>query len=288
MDQTYCSNISLQLEELPAFYCKTCDFKCEEKRYLQQHFKSKKHSLAISLIKEDNKEDDKQDDNECNDLKTTNALLLQTIEDLKNDKIQQQKTIDDLLAQNKMLLQLLTQKTEQQPIIYQQPATIMQQPAKQSFCRETYLNETCKDAMNINDFINSIEITLQQYQNMEKGFADGISKNLSKIISNTKKTSLPFCCTNARDKTIWVKIDDAWIEDKQFIHINKFISKYNFKLYNVGTKIYKETYPDCIKSSSSLYSDSYNKIMINCMSENDDNNLTKVLNNILKLITIEK
>ena len=41
-------NSSIQQDKLPNFYCELCDFKCDEKRYLQQHFKGKKHQLATS------------------------------------------------------------------------------------------------------------------------------------------------------------------------------------------------------------------------------------------------
>jgi hypothetical protein len=185
MQQFDNSNIVLKFDEFPKFYCKICDFKCEQKKYLDQHNKSKKHLLATCLSNQDNNEINCEN----NEIQTVNTLL-KIIEDLKNDKIQhqkiiedlldrnkiQEKTVEDLQSQNKMLLQLLCQKSEQNI-----------EPIKPKFCKMQYLNETCKDALNLDSFLNSIEITLENYKNMEYSFADGISKNLIQIINTTKK-----------------------------------------------------------------------------------------------------
>jgi hypothetical protein len=277
-------NSSIQQDKLPNFYCELCDFKCDEKRYLQHHFRGKKHQLATSLSNKNNNENN----NENNEIQTVNTLL-KIIEDLKNDKIQQQKIIEDLLdrnkiqektvedlqSQNKMLLQLLCQKSEQNI-----------EPIKPKFCKMQYLNETCKDALNLDNFLNSIEITSENFKNMEYSFADGISKNLIQIINTTKKNSLPFCCTNLRDKVIWIKIDDKWIEDKKFINLDKFISKYSSKLFNFGLPLFQKEYPDCIKSTSNK-SNLYNYCTINCNDDIIENRL-KVINKIIQLITVEK
>jgi hypothetical protein len=282
MEKVDNQNIMLQLEEFPTFYCKICDFKCEKKKYFQQHVKGKKHLSATNSIKNDNESNDK---NENNKIETANTLsLLKIIDDLKNDKMQQQKIINDLLAQNKIRSQLLCQKSEQVP------TTIIQQqiePIKPAFCKTKYLNETCKDAMNLDDFLNSIEITLDEYINMKDDFVEGISKNLTQLLSTTQKTCLPFCCTNLRDKTVWIKLNqDTWVDDKEFKHLDKFIEKYSFKLFRIGRSMLIEKYPDCVKSSSKK-SDTLNYCMKNCL-DNEKENRFKVINKILKLITVEK
>jgi len=276
------SNIVLKLDELPNFYCKICDFKCEQKKYLDQHNKSKKHLLATCLSKQDNNEINCEN----NEIQNTN-ILLKIIEDLKNDKIHQQKIIEDqqkiieyLQYQNKSILelQLLCQKSGQKNEQIEQ--------IKPVFCKMQYLNETCKDALNIDNFLNSIEITLENYINMEESFIEGISKNLTQIITSTTKTSLPFCCTNLRDKVIWIKIDDKWVEDKGFENLSKFISKYSFKLFRFGLPLFKKEYPDCIKSTSNK-SNLYNYCIMNC-NDNEEEYRFKVINKIIKLITVEK
>ena len=129
------------------------------------------------------------------------------------NKIKQQQNalkqeINNLQYQNKSILelQLLCHKSVQKNEQIEQ--------IKPTFCKMQYLNEPCKDALNIDNFLKSIEITLENYINMEDSFVEGISKNLTQIITTSTKTSLPFCCTNLRDKVIWVKIDDNWVEDK--------------------------------------------------------------------------
>jgi hypothetical protein len=181
------SNIVLKLDELPKFYCKICEFKCEQKKYLDQHNKSKKHLLATCLSKQENNEINCEN----NEIQNTNILLKiiedlkndkihqqKIIEDLQNDKIHQQKIIEDLQYQNKSILelQLLCQKSGQK-----------NEQIKPAFCKTQYLNETCKDALNLDNFFDSIEITLENYLNMEVSFVEGISKNLTQIINTTKK-----------------------------------------------------------------------------------------------------
>ena len=96
-----------------------------------------------------------------------------------------------------------------------------------------FLNEQCKDAINITDFIKSIKITFEQLDfTNKKGLADGLSKS---IIDNMNKLSIyqrPMHCTDVKRETLYIKDEDSWIKDKSKEKIKSAIKKASSKNYN--------------------------------------------------------
>jgi hypothetical protein len=155
-----------------------------------------------------------------------------------------------------------------------------------AFNLNLFLNETCKNAMNISDFIDSIKLQLSDFINMgEVGFVEGISNIIVKNLNSLDETVRPIHCTDqkretfyVKDKNIWEKDDDEKKKMKQMI---KNISYKNEKLM----KVYKETYPD-YNNPDSKRSDQYSKIMIEAMDCKDDSK-DKIIRNISKATTIK-
>ncbi len=149
-----------------------------------------------------------------------------------------------------------------------------------------FLNETCKNAMNITDFVDSIKLQLSDFMNMgEVGFVEGISNIIVKNLNSLDETVRPIHCTDqkretfyVKDKNIWEKDDDEKKKMKQMI---KSISYKNEKLM----KTYKETYPD-YNNPDSKRSDQYSKIMIEAMDCKDESR-EKIIKNISKATTIK-
>jgi hypothetical protein len=155
-----------------------------------------------------------------------------------------------------------------------------------AFNLNLFLNETCKNAMNISDFIDSIKLQLSDFINMgEVGFVEGISNIIVKNLNSLDETVRPIHCTDqkretfyVKDKNIWEKDDDEKKKMKQMI---KNISYKNEKLM----KVYKETYPD-YNNPDSKRSDQYSKIMIEAMDCKDDSK-DKIIRNISKATIIK-
>ena len=160
-----------------------------------------------------------------------------------------------------------------------------------SFNLQFFLNETCKDAMNIMDFVDSIKIQLSDLENVGKlGYVDGISNIIAKNLNSLDETKRPVHCTDTKREVMYVKDEDKWekeADNKPKIRkLIKHVAHKNTKLL----KDYKTKYQGCEKSESK-YSDKYDKLIIEAFGgkgDNDDAKEDKIIKNILKEVKIEK
>jgi hypothetical protein len=160
-----------------------------------------------------------------------------------------------------------------------------------TFNLNVFLNETCKNAMNISDFMNSIQLQLSDLESVgELGYINGIS-NI--IIQNLKKldiTERPIHCTDAKRETLYIKDQDKWKkEGEQKEIIVKFVSNVANKNIRMLSE-FKKKYPDCCKYESK-YSDYYSKLIIEAMGGSggtDAEKHEKIVKKICKEVTIDK
>jgi hypothetical protein len=154
-----------------------------------------------------------------------------------------------------------------------------------------FLNETCKDAMNIMDFVDSLKLQLSDLENLGKlGYVDGISKIIVQNLKSLDETKRPVHCTDSKREVMYVKDDNKWEkenENKQKMRkVIKHVTHKNSKLL----KEFKTKYPGCEKSDSK-YSDKYDKLIIEAMGGKGDNDLEKedkIIRNIAKVVIIDK
>ena len=160
-----------------------------------------------------------------------------------------------------------------------------------SFNLQFFLNETCKDAMNIMDFVDSIKIQLSDLENVGKlGYVDGISNIIAKNLNSLDETKRPVHCTDTKREVMYVKDEDKWEKEEdnkpKIRKLIKHVAHKNTKLL----KDYKTKYPGCEKSESK-YSDKYDKLIVEAFGgkgDNDDVKEDKIIKNILKGVKIEK
>jgi len=160
-----------------------------------------------------------------------------------------------------------------------------------SFNLQFFLNETCKNAMNISDFVNSVKLQLSDLEEVgEKGYVKGISNIIIKNLRSLDVTERPIHCTDKKRETLYVKDENKWEKEnsenkKVRIVIKQIAHKNTFLL-----KSFREKYPDCIKSESK-YSDKYNKILVETMGghgSDDNEKEVKIIKNISKEIIVDK
>ena len=159
-----------------------------------------------------------------------------------------------------------------------------------SFNLQFFLNETCKDAMNITEFVNSIQLQLSDLEKVgELGYIEGISKIIVKNLNALDVTLRPVHCTDKKRETMYVKDEDKWEkEDDKKAKLHKMIRKVANKNIDLISD-FKKLYPDWKKSTSRV-SDQFNKIVIESMGGPGDNeyeNEEKVIKKIAKEVLID-
>jgi hypothetical protein len=154
-----------------------------------------------------------------------------------------------------------------------------------------FLNETCKNAMNITDFINSLHLQLSDLENVgEVGYIEGISNIIIKKLNALDVTERPVHCTDKKRETMYVKDEDKWEkEDEKKNKMHKMVKKVTNKNINLITE-FREKYPDYKKVTSKV-SEQFNKIIIESMGGSGDNDYEKekkIIKKIAKEVFVDK
>jgi hypothetical protein len=153
-----------------------------------------------------------------------------------------------------------------------------------------FLNETCKDAMNINDFVDSIKLQLCDLESVGKlGYVEGISNIIVKNLKALDIEKRPVHCTDKKRETMYIKDEDKWEKDEGKTKLHKIVRKVACKNQNLIPK-FKEKHPDCNKYHSK-FSDQYNKIIVESMGGSGDNDFEKeekIIQKISQQVILEK
>jgi hypothetical protein len=207
------------------------------------------------------------------------------------DEISDKELIVMLLKQNSQLIEQNTELTKNGITNTNNSHNNNNNSHNKTFNLQFFLNETCKDAMNIMDFVNSIQLQLGDLESVGKlGYVEGISNIITSKLKALDVTQRPVHCTDKKREVLYVKDENKWEkEDEEKKKIRKAIKRVASKNLNLLPK-FKEVHPDCSKACSK-YSDQYNKIIVESCGGSGDNDLEKedkIIRNIAKNVTINK
>jgi len=159
-----------------------------------------------------------------------------------------------------------------------------------TFNLQFFLNEECKDAMNLTDFINSVTLSLSDLENMgTSGYVNGISSIIIKELRGLDITKRPVHCSDAKRETLYIKDEDKWEkecpENTKMKTAIRTVEKKNIKLISEWT----DKHPK-FTNSTTRENDEYLQILIETMGGKGDyeKNKNKVIKNIAKEVVIDK
>jgi len=114
------------------------------------------------------------------------------------------------------------------------------------------------------DFVNSIKLQLSDLEKVgELGYIEGITNIIVKNLKELDVTKRPVHCTDKKREILYIKDEDKWEKDEEKVKMHKVVRKVATKNACLLPK-FKEAHPDCSKSSS-VFSDQYNKIVVETM-----------------------
>ena len=161
-----------------------------------------------------------------------------------------------------------------------------------SFNLNLFLNEKCKDAININDFVDNIKMQLSDLENFgHLGYVEGVSRILIKNLKELDAYSRPIHCSDFKREVLYIKDNNCWTKETDDKHILKNAIKQvaNKNIKQIQT--WKNENPECTESESKK-NDQYINIVMNSMSggtsEEQSNNISQIVKNISKVVVIEK
>ena len=291
------------------FECSICDYNTSRKSSYTKHILSSKH-LKLTNVNKTLTENCKKVANEviftcqkcCKIYKSRVGLW-------KHKKICTEENSDTninnpLELTQETILAILKQNSEFQQMLLDQSKTMMELAKNSSITNNNtnnthnktynlnlFLNETCKNAMNINDFVDSLQLQLSDLEKVgEVGYIEGISNIIIKNLNAMDVTLRPVHCTDKKRETMYIKDEDKWEkEDVNKVKMHKMVRKVANKNIHL-IQDFKDKYPDCIRSSS-RHSDKYNKIIVESMGGTGDNEYEKeekIIKKIAKEVVIDK
>jgi hypothetical protein len=288
------------------FHCEKCDYKCFKKYNWNKHLSTTKHLMETNLWQSGKKVANKYYCENCDKNYNTNAGLWKH---KKGCSLQKDIQIIDTQGDIKLLTKLVIDVVKHNQELTLQNNDLTHKIVdickigqtnnisnsfnsnNKTFNIQLFLNETCKDAMNIMDFIDSIKLQLSDLESVGKlGYVEGISNIIISNLNALDVTQRPVHCADKKREVMYVKDENKWEkEDKQKNKIKKAIHRVVCKSQRLIPE-FKEKHPDCLKSSSK-FSDQYNKIIVESMGGSGDNDFEKeekIIRNISKKVFIEK
>jgi hypothetical protein len=293
-------------EKIKNFYCKQCDFNCCKQSDYDRHISTQKHKNNTKDINDIEKPPKTDENNICSCgkiYKNYSSLwrhkkTCNKINDSENNSDEKTEVIDLLLKENKFFKDFIIEQNQEfknliLEIVKKDNITnnnniTHTNSHNKSFNLNFFLNETCKNAMNITDFVDSIKLQLSDLESVAKiGYVEGLSKIIIKNLNALDVTERPVHCSDSKRDTMYVKDEDKWEKESEDNHkVLKAIED----IANKNSKMVKEwktKNPECA-SSKSHKADVYSHIMIQAVCSNNDMNNSKILKKIAKEVIIDK
>ena len=297
-------------KNIPNFICELCDFKCCKKGDYRRHILTLKHKNneidTQKTLKHINYIKEKEYICECGSSYKFHSGLWRHKKQCNvghtneedDEYIYQGINIKDKDA---LVLHLLKQNGELQHKIIEmasQTNTINNNNSHnttnidKNFNLNFFLNETCKNAMNISDFVSLIKLNLDDLENTGRsGYIEGISNIIVKNLTKLEQHMRPLHCSDIKREVLYIKDNDEWLKETEhkpiLTNAIKIIANQNIKQISK----WKDNYPDCVKSDSNK-NDLYLKIVSNSMNgltkEECEKNINKIITNVAKKVIIEK
>jgi hypothetical protein len=296
------------------FICETCDYKSSRKSQYERHLMTSKHKMTTEGLQNGLQKVPKSSKNICECGKEFSNRQNLYRHKKKCDSTQENiiMTVEEHPPENNqsstdLILELLKQNQEFKELIIEQNKQMLEMSKDRNitnnnncnnnltqnnnFNLQVFLNETCKDALNLSDFLESLILTLTDFENFGPlGYCGGISNILVKGLNNLDITKRPIHCSDLKREVIHVKNNDTWAKDvdkEQMIKAIKAIEHKNVKQMNLWAKANPE-----YKDPTSKKSDLYTKLIDNSLGETDkekaQKNYNKIIRSVAKEILVEK
>ena len=276
------------------FYCKNCDYGSSKKSSFDNHLLSAKHNKSIidyaafkCML--------------CSKTYKDNSGLWRHNKKMHNSK--KVSNGDSDISDNEIIKLLIKENSEFKNMILDLVKSVKptnntinnnnnNNNTTNNFNLQIFLNETCKDALNLTDFVASLEVKLKDLEETAKiGYTDGVSRIFINGLNELDVNMRPIHCSDAKRETLYIKNNDEWTkEGSDKSNITKAVKKVSNK--NIQQIFeWQKKYPE-YKDIESKQNDRYQEMLFDVMGgstdEEQSKNLEKIIRNITKEVIIDK
>ena len=280
--------------KIPKYFCENCEYQTGNKKDFTKHLSTAKHKKIVNDSKKRpknatpfacicgktykydtgyyrhikkcpiiNKEEEKEEEHDDPNDPSYKALFMEA---MKTMQLQQKQMLDMV------------------PLIGSNNNNTTN---NNNFNLQLFLNDTCKDALNITDFLNSLQVQLKDLEyTTDNGHINGITNIFHTALCNMEENKRPMHCTDLKRKVLYIKENDEWKRDEDKEQIKSAVTKVVDK--NIENQMeWMDNHPE-ILTSGSRDSNRYIKMMSESLGEGTDTEQNKIIKNILKEVIIDK
>ncbi len=268
------------------YHCSLCDYFTSRKSNFTQHLSSRKHTLILksaNLVAKSSKKvaSDFFNCEYCNKKYGTKSGLWKHESKCKlaqdNTSKENDQSLKQVIEMNKNLTEQLIKLSDEKKIVNNQ------------INLNIFLNEECKDAINIMDFAQSIRLQLQDLEKVGKiGYVDGMTDLIVSGLNRLDLHKRPIHCTDKEQSVLYIKDNDGWEKDKEKDKMKRaieLIRKSGIK--QVPTWIQKE-----MDENDKCDDNKYYNILQNTMGGSNDEEIVKndekIIKNVAKEVILDK
>ena len=280
------------------YCCNKCDYYTNRKSNLLNHLNSVKHQKAmyVNTFKQQNFIKSYICDICNKKYQTSSGLWKHKKTCIDNEYIEIEKMVsaNNEPTDKELMMLLIKENSDMKKMMMEiiKNGTHNTNSHNKTFNLQFFLNEQCKDAINITDFVNSIQLQLEDLEETGRlGYVDGISRVVIKNLDDMNTHKRPIHCSDSKREILYIKDNNQWIKENEnkdtMIKIIKQVANKNIK--NIPEWV--KAHPDCLNSESKQ-NDKYLKIVSNSMSgstkEEQQNNINKIISKVAKRVIINK
>jgi hypothetical protein len=288
----------------PNFYCEICDYTSCRKSSFDKHILSSKHRKSILSIKSCKKVAPTNNCIFCNKIYKDPSGLWRHKKKCNEHIIPTHNTSDNTCdnKDTQQLTELVMKVVEQNQELTKQIIELSKTPhnsisnstvnSHNKFNLNVYLNETCKNALNISDFVSSLVVSVNDLENTSRvGYAEGVSNIFLNGLKQMDVHDRPVHCADQKREILYIKNNNEWTKDtddkSMLTKAIKEVAHKNIKQICEWQKQNPE-----YRDPDSKQNDKYQRILLNAMSgstkEESDKNYEKIVKNVIKHTVIEK
>lgn len=278
------------------YICEHCDYETSKKSNYTTHCNSKKHqNMTETKVIEIKATEIKYQCENCDKIFKDRSGLWRhkkvcKIDDVDNELgITDKEIITALLQQNEKLMKVIENGVT---TTNSHNHNNTNNSHNKTFNMNLFLNETCKDAMNIDEFVSSIKVNLDDLEHTgRQGYIQGITNIFVKNLNNLEQCLRPLHCSDLKREIMYIKNNNEWTKETDSKPILtkaiKIIANENIK----QIKNWQTSHPDCM-AADSKHNNFYLKIVSNSMNgfteEEGHKNINKIISNVAKEVIIDK
>jgi len=268
------TNLTEKKQKMPHYTCSACDKEYKSREGLWYHKKKCNNNNNHVIDNDENKII-----NSPEDVKMLTSLIMEVV-----------KSNTDLQKQTLEMQQQMQQQILDVCKINTNTTNNMNNCHNKTFNMQVFLNEKCKDAMNLTDFVNSMMLQFSDLEELgELGYVEGISRQMVRKLNEMDVYKRPIHCSDLKRETMYVRDNDVWEKETELYDKLRKAIKYITKKNGDLMIPWRDAHPQCMKLEHPL-NDTYLCIMNQAMGGKGEffDSESKIIRKISKCVTINK